>query len=355
MTPASRRPSGTATIVDTIGAPPAPPVANNVSTQTLEGTALTLNVLAGASDPSGYTLSLASFTQPGHGTVAENSNASLTYTPAAGYLGADSFTYTVSDGHGETATGTVSITVVAPATASNWPAHVFAPYVDMTLYPTYNLVTAMQTAGLKYFTLAFIVADSNNAPAWGGYSTYEVNGGTFDQSIRTEISQVRQLGGDVSVSFGGENGQELAQAITSVSALTAAYQQVITAYGLTHIDFDIEGRRGRRPRLDRPPLAGDRRAAADRRGGRQDARRLVHPARAPHGPDRQRPLRAPVGAEVRREDLAPSTSWRWTTATARRPTRRARWAPTPSTRPRASTRSSAASTARRCPAASSRR
>lgn len=42
----------------------------------------------------GYTLSLAAYTQPGHGSVAENSNSSLTYTPAAGYLGTDSFTYT---------------------------------------------------------------------------------------------------------------------------------------------------------------------------------------------------------------------------------------------------------------------
>ena len=234
--------SGTGTIVDTIGAPPTPPVVNNVTTTTLEGTALTLNVLADASDPDGYALSLASFTQPAHGTVTENTTTSaLTYTPATGYLGADSFTYTVSDGHGETATGTVSHTVIAPATASNWPSHVFAPYVDMTLYPTYNLVTAMQSAGLKYFKLAFITADSNNAPAWGGYTSYEVNNGAFDQSIRAQISQVRALGGDVSVSFGGEAGTELAQAITSVPALTAAYQQVITAYGLTHIDFDIEG------------------------------------------------------------------------------------------------------------------
>ncbi len=43
------------------------------------------------------------------------------------------------------------------------------------------------------------------------------------------------------VSFGGASGTELAQAITSVPALTAAYQQVINAYQLTHIDFDIEG------------------------------------------------------------------------------------------------------------------
>ena len=127
----------------------------------------------------------------------------------------------------------------------------------------------MQTAGIKYFTLAFIVADANNAPAWGGYTAYEVNGGSFDQSIRTQISQVRQLGGDVSVSFGGENGEELAQAITSVSALTAAYQQVITAYGLTHIDFDIEG----------GAVADPRRSIAVRRRSPRCNKRLLLPAR----------------------------------------------------------------------------
>ncbi len=230
--------AGTATIVDTITAPP---VANNVSTSTLEGTALTLNLLADASDPSGYTLSLASYTNPSHGTLTSTSAGTLTYTPAAGFLGDDTFTYTVSDGHGGSATGTVTVAVVSAPTSGNWPAHVFAPYVDMTLYPTYNLSTAMQAAGLKYFTLAFITADSSNAAAWGGYSSYEVNGGTFDQSIRAQVAAVRAAGGDVSVSFGGEAGTELALAITNVSALTAAYQQVITAYGLTHIDFDIEG------------------------------------------------------------------------------------------------------------------
>jgi hypothetical protein len=70
---------------------------------------------------------------------------------------------------------------------------------------------------------------------------YEVNGGTFDQSIRAEINSLRGLGGDVAVSFGGAAGQELAQVITSVPALTNAYQTVINAYDLVRIDFDIEG------------------------------------------------------------------------------------------------------------------
>ena len=143
-----------------------------------------------------------------------------------------------------TASASVAITVAAATAtpAGAWPAHVYAPYVDMTLYPTANLPAIAQSQGIKYFTLAFITADpSNNAPSWGGYSTYDVNGGSFDQSIRAQVASLRQQGGDVMVSFGGAAGTELAQAITSVPALTAAYEQVINAYGLTHIDFDIEG------------------------------------------------------------------------------------------------------------------
>lgn len=43
------------------------------------------------------------------------------------------------------------------------------------------------------------------------------------------------------ISFGGEAGSELARTCTSVSQLEAAYQQVISAYGVNKIDFDIEG------------------------------------------------------------------------------------------------------------------
>ena len=38
-------------------------------------------------------------------------DGSYSYTPAAGFSGNTSFTYTVSDGNGDTATGTVNITV----------------------------------------------------------------------------------------------------------------------------------------------------------------------------------------------------------------------------------------------------
>ena len=46
---------------------------------------------------------------PAHGTVALNSDGTYTYTANQGYVGADSFQVTVADGHGGTATQTVTV------------------------------------------------------------------------------------------------------------------------------------------------------------------------------------------------------------------------------------------------------
>ena len=43
--------------------------------------------------------------------IGTNTGSSVTYIPSANYNGPDSFTYTISDGHGGAATGTVSVTV----------------------------------------------------------------------------------------------------------------------------------------------------------------------------------------------------------------------------------------------------
>ncbi|MCH8922204.1 MAG: sugar hydrolase, partial [Planctomycetes bacterium] len=112
--------------------------------------------------------------------------------------------------------------------------------VDMTLFPVYDLVAAAQETGLRYFTLAFIVADSQGQPAWGGFSEYAL-GTEFDTQLREQIAGLRALGGDVIVSFGGASNRDMAEVITDVTDLQAAYQSVIDAYGLTQIDFDVEG------------------------------------------------------------------------------------------------------------------
>lgn len=217
-------------------------------TQTLsttEGQAASVNVVAGDTDSAGYTLTVTAYGQGQDGTVTLNSNGTLQYQPAPGFIGADSFSYTVSDGKGGSASAVVDVTVIAPApstgSTSSWSSPFFAPYVDMGLYPTYNLVSAMQNGGVKDFTLAFITADSNNQPSWAGYTEYEVGDTTFSTQMQNQIAAVQANGGNVMISFGGAAGTELAQAITNVQALTAAYAKVVNTYGVTAIDFDIEG------------------------------------------------------------------------------------------------------------------
>src|SRR5207244_3387306 len=87
---------------------------NHDSLMTGDETCLPESVATNDTTTSGGTLSFAKTTDPGHGTVTVNADGSFTYTPAANYHGADSFTYTVTDpAAGESATQTVSITVSA--------------------------------------------------------------------------------------------------------------------------------------------------------------------------------------------------------------------------------------------------
>jgi len=213
-----------------------PPVAATDAAVTLMDQSALINVLANDTDPDGDAISLIAAQASSHGTVALEAGA-VRYTPASGYTGSDSFTYQIRDALGATATGTVNVTI-SPIAAS--ASQMFAPYVDITLWPTYDLVAAARDQHIQYFTLAFITADPQNRPAWGGYAAYAL-GSEFDTNLKAQIAAVRALGGDVIVSFGGASNQELAEVITNVTALQAAYQSVIDAHNLTHIDFDIEG------------------------------------------------------------------------------------------------------------------
>jgi hypothetical protein len=105
-----------ATVFVTVS-PANPPVAGAYNTSTPKNTAATLTPLSVDSDPLGLSLSIQSAGPANHGTLVNNSGATLTYTPTTNYTGADSFPYTVSDGHGQTATGTINVGVGNPPVA----------------------------------------------------------------------------------------------------------------------------------------------------------------------------------------------------------------------------------------------
>ncbi|MBN2218577.1 MAG: cadherin-like domain-containing protein, partial [Pirellulales bacterium] len=70
-------------------------------------------VLANDTDVEGTALTAVLGTTTQHGNLTLNPNGSFTYTPAAGYEGTDSFTYTASDGDLSSAETTVTIQVIA--------------------------------------------------------------------------------------------------------------------------------------------------------------------------------------------------------------------------------------------------
>ncbi len=69
-----------------------------------------LDVLANDSDPDGDPVRIVSVQTPAHGSASISGNR-ISYAPAAGYQGSDSFSYTISDDKGLTASATVAVTV----------------------------------------------------------------------------------------------------------------------------------------------------------------------------------------------------------------------------------------------------
>jgi probable HAF family extracellular repeat protein len=88
------------------------PVAADLSITTSQDTAATVTV--SASDPDGDVITWSLVAGPAHGSLS-GSLPAVTYTPAPGYAGSDSFTFRVNDGAGDSNTATVAITVTAIA------------------------------------------------------------------------------------------------------------------------------------------------------------------------------------------------------------------------------------------------
>jgi hypothetical protein len=136
------------------------------------------------------------------------------------------------------------ITLSVHGSAAGVPAPpVYAPYFEA--YLPGSLGNAVTQSGVRYVTLAFAaVAGTGHRSAckltWNGSSAEPIAKGEY----LAAIDQLRGLGGDAIVSFGGASadtfGREIADACHSVKAITAAYEQVIKVYKVNRLDMDIE-------------------------------------------------------------------------------------------------------------------
>ena len=128
-----------------------PPTATNDNGTTLEDTALSVSapgVLANDNEPNGFAISVVAYTQPAHGSVTVNADGSYAYVPTTNYNGADSFTYTLTNGNARASSATVSLTLTAVNDAP-------------TLNPTSNLTTN-EDGGLQTVSLTGISVGPTN-------------------------------------------------------------------------------------------------------------------------------------------------------------------------------------------------
>lgn len=100
----------TATVTVRVQNPNVAPVAVDDDAQAEQDASVSISVLDNDSDADGDTLSITEVSTPANGS-AVISGSSIVYTPAPGFSGNDSFTYTISDGMGGTATAQVVINV----------------------------------------------------------------------------------------------------------------------------------------------------------------------------------------------------------------------------------------------------
>lgn len=121
------------------------------------------------------------------------------------------------------------------------PAHVFAPYFQS--YNPGDPATYAAESGARYLTMAFLqtVNPGDCTVTWNGATNAPVAWSTYGDSF----ARLRAMGGDVIASFGGGqadgNGTDIADSCTDVAKIAAVYENIVTTYGISRIDLDVEG------------------------------------------------------------------------------------------------------------------
>ena len=211
-----------------------PPVAADDSYSTNEDTTLTVaasGVLSNDIDADNNSLTATIVSSTSHGTLTLNSNGGFTYTPAANYNGADSFTYKANDGTADSNVATVSITVTSVndvpvvnnqsvTTAEDTAKSITLTGTDVEGSPlTFSVVS-----GPTHGALSGIAPNLTYTPAanYNGADsfTYQANDGYDNSNVAT-----------VSITVTSVNDAPILGSISSISVLettTATFTAIAT-------------------------------------------------------------------------------------------------------------------------------
>ena len=136
----------------------------------------------------------------------------------------------------------------APRGRATFHRPVYAPYFET--WTRDKLPAVARASGARILTLAFLQTPARGSCSvtWNGDAKQPVRpGGRYI----TQIRELRAMGGDVVPSFGGysadQGGTEIADSCRSVPAIARAYESVVTTYGVTHLDMDVEARSLNKP------------------------------------------------------------------------------------------------------------
>lgn len=174
------------------------PTAQEVSLALEGGEAAAVTLLA--TDPEGAALTYSVVSQPAHGTLSGTA-PDLTYTPAAGYSGTDSFTFKANDGAQDSNVATVEISVAhvnqAPVAenAAVSVEHNRTATVNLTASdPDGDALSYILVAQPQHGTLSGTGGSRVYAPQ-SGYSgadsfTFKVNDSKLDSNVATVTLQV---------------------------------------------------------------------------------------------------------------------------------------------------------------------
>jgi hypothetical protein len=150
-----------------------PPVAGNLTLQRNPAVSLKVRVstlLANCSDADGDTLNLTVSSASASNVPIRVSGGWVFYTPPAGFTNADSFTYSVTDGQGGSATGTVTVAIEADNSQSQ----------NLTITDLGNGSVLIQGSGIPGYTYRLQSSDTAGPFNWsdipGGSVTADITG-----------------------------------------------------------------------------------------------------------------------------------------------------------------------------------